>query len=355
MRVATNRIWLLGRIRPKICYNPLIMITLHKLQKVVEQRTVLDIEELLVEPGEIAAIVGPSGSGQADLLPLLTGQTRPTNGRIHIANCNPASERVAFSQQVGVLFAEDALYATRSARSNLAFHARLRGLPGSRVDEVLALVGLADHGGVKFDQLSSGLRRRLSFGVAILHQPTVLLLVEPFARCDDASISLLTQLINQQASNGRTVFILADTDSYLTHLCHTIYELEQGRIVAKRQPSEDADENALPFKIPVKLEGRVALVNPTDILYVEVEDGRSILQTTSERLPTQFTLSQLEQRLARSGFFRAHRAYLVNLQHVTEVIPYTRSSFSLRLDDAEGSKIPMSKEAARELRELLDY
>lgn len=331
------------------------MITLHKLQKVVEQRTILDIEQLVVEPGEIAAIVGPSGSGTADLLPLLTGQSRPTSGTVCIGEASPATDRTLFSQQVGVLFAEDALYATRSARGNLAFHARLRGLPGSRVDEVLALAGLGDHGGVKLEQLPSGLRRRLGFGVAVLHQPTVLLLVEPFARCDDASISLLSQLIQQQADEGGTVLILANTDTYLPSLCHTIYELDQGRIVAKRQPGEELDENALPFKIPVKLEGRVALVNPTDILYVEVEDGRSILQTTNERLPTQFTLSQLEQRLARSGFFRAHRAYLVNLQHVTEVIPYTRSSFSLRLDDAEGSKIPMSKEAARELRDLLDY
>ena len=191
--------------------------------------------------------------------------------------------------------------------------------------------------------------------MALLHQPQVLLLVEPFDRCDEASISLLSRLINQHATAGGTVLILADTDSYLTHLSHTIYELDQGRIVSKRQPGNEADENALPFKIPVKLEGRVALVNPTDILYVVVENGRSFLQTHTERLPTQFTLAQLEQRLARSGFFRAHRAFLVNLQHVTEVIPYTRSSFSLRLDDAEGSKIPMSKDAARELRDLLDY
>lgn len=331
------------------------MIVLQNLQKVVEQRTVLDIEALCVDPGEIAAIVGPSGSGNAALLSLLTGQLRPTSGSVRIAGCDPAAKRLAFSQQVGVLFVEDTLYATRSPRSNLAFHARLRGLPRGRVDEVLALVGLADHGRARFDQLSSGLRRRLAFGLAILHQPRVLLLVEPFARCDDASISLLSQLIRQQAADEGAVLILADTDSYLTTLCQTIYELDQGRIVAQRRPQDETAESALPFKIPVKLEGRVALVNPADILYVEVEDGRSYLRTHAESLPTQFTLTELEQRLARSGFFRAHRAFLVNLQHVTEVIPYTRSSFSLRLDDADGTKIPLSKDAARELRELLDY
>lgn len=331
------------------------MIELEGAQKVVGQRTVLDIEALRVEATEIAAIVGPSGSGNTTLLSLLTGQSRPTSGTVHVANCSPAAEQRTLSQQIGVLFAEDALYTTRSPRSNLAFHARLRGLPGARVDEVLDLVGLADRGNAKFEELSSGLRRRLAFGVAILHRPPVLLLTEPFARCDDASISLLTQLIGRHAAGGGAALLLATTDAYLEHLCHTIYELDQGRIVGRRRPQEEGAESSLPFKIPVKLEGRVALVNPADILYVVVEDGRSFLQTHSERLPTQFTLSELEERLARSGFFRAHRAYLVNLQHVTEVIPYTRSSFSLRLNDADGSKIPLSRDAARELRELLDY
>ena len=77
--------------------------------------------------------------------------------------------------------------------------------------------------------------------------------------------------------------------------------------------------------------------------------------TRDGRLPTQFTLGDLEGRLARSGFFRAHRGYLVNLQHVKEVIPFTRNSFSLRLDDPEGTLIPLSKAAAGELRDLLDY
>jgi len=77
--------------------------------------------------------------------------------------------------------------------------------------------------------------------------------------------------------------------------------------------------------------------------------------TNGETFPTQFTLSELEGRLARSGFFRAHRGYLVNLQHVTEVIPFTRNSFSLRLDDPESTLIPLSKTAAGELKDLLGY
>ncbi|MCA9969231.1 MAG: LytTR family transcriptional regulator DNA-binding domain-containing protein [Anaerolineales bacterium] len=331
------------------------MITLQKLQKVMDGRTVLEIEALEVAAGETAAVVGASGSGAEMLLPLLTGQARPTSGSVRVAGCDPAADRLAFSRQAGVLFADDALYATRTARGNLAFHARLRGLPAARVDEVLALVGLADQGAARLAALSSGLRRRLAWGVMLLHVPRVLLLAAPFARCDEASTALLSALLAQHAAEGGAALILAETDAYLAPLCDVIYELEQGRIAAQRRPREETADGALPLKIPVKLEDRVVLVNPADILYVGVEDGRSYLQTHAARLPTQFTLAELEQRLARRGFFRAHRAYLVNLQHVTEVIPYTRSSFSLRLDDADGSKIPLSREAARELRELLGY
>lgn len=228
-------------------------------------------------------------------------------------------------------------------------------MPETRVDRVLEQVGLRDQASTRADNLGSGLKRRLAFGIAILHQPAVLILVEPFARCDEASITLLTQLIQTQANNGSAVLILTATDSYMVSLCDALYTLDQGRIVAERHPKEEEPASALPFKIPVRREGSIALVNPGDILMAQVEDGRTSLLTGDGMLPTQYTLTELEQRLARSGFFRAHRSYLVNLQHVTEVIPFTRSSFSLRLDDPAGTIVPLSRDAARELRELLDY
>jgi len=330
------------------------VIELKGLQKVIDQNIVVDVESLTVESGEIAALVGPVGSGKDALFDLLIGKSRPTVGTLRLARADPLSDRDQFSRQVGVLFAEDTLYKHRSPLANLAFHCRLRGLPKSRADQVLAQVGLADHANARLEKLPPGLARRLAFGRAILHCPTVLLLVEPFARCDEASISLLSSLMRQLADDGAAVLILADDAANLTALCDTIHILAQGRIIEASQPQEERRAE-LPFKIPARLEDKVALVNPADILYADAESGRAFLQTAEGRLPTQFTLAELEERLSRSGFFRAHRGYLVNLQHVKEVIPYTRNSFSLRLDDAAGTEIPLSKAAARELRELLGY
>ena len=330
------------------------VIEIKGLQKVVDQKLVIDIESLAVQAGEIVAVVGSPGSGKATLLDLLIGRTGPTAGSLRIAGVNPFQDEEPFSQQVGVLFSDDALYKRQSPLGNLRFHCRLRGLPKARADEILALVGLADQAKAKLKLLSSGLTRRLAFGCAIVHDPAVLLLAEPFARCDEASISLLGDLMRQLADKGVALLILADDTAHLTPLCDTIHTLSQGRLVESYSPQEE-QQVELPFKIPVRMEAKVALVNPGDILYVSVEKSRAWLQTADGRLPTQFTLTELEKRLARSGFFRAHRGYLVNLQHVKEVIPYTRNSFSLILDDKAETEIPLSKSAARELRELLGY
>lgn len=332
------------------------MIELQSLQKVLAQQTVVDIESLVVKPGEAVAIIGSVGSGMETLLELLMGRTRPTAGTVRLVGVDPAVDRNAFSRQVGLLFAEDTLYRRQSARANLRFYCQLHGLPLARADEVLAQVGLGDQAQTVVEKLAPGLARRLAWGRAVLHRPAALILVEPFARCDEPTIALLGQLVQQWVGEGKAVLMLADDATHLTPICDRLYALNQGRLTEITSPAAGEEHRAAPlFKIPVRTEDKVLLVNPADILYAVAQEGRAVLYTTSGRLPTQFTLAELEQRLARGGFFRAHRGYLVNLQHVKEVIPYTRDSFSLRLDDAAGTVIPLSKTAAGELRGLLGY
>jgi ABC-2 type transport system ATP-binding protein len=332
--------------------TPLILI--QDLQKVIEQQTALEIETLSVSPGETVAVTGPVDSGKDILLELLTGKARPTLGTIRLAGLDPAEQREEFSERVGVQFAEENLYPRQSALANLTFYSRLYRLPKTRVIEVLALLGLADDTDTPVAKLSSSLARRVALGRAILHRPQVLILVEPFARVDEDSAGIMKKVLGQQLDAGAAVLIVAEDSSHLQELCDRIYRLEKGRVVEEYSPDEKR-EAAFPFMVPAKLEGRVALVNPAEIYYVIAQDDRAYLQTAEELVPTQFTLTELEKRLSRSGFFRAHRSYLVNLQHVKEVIPYTRDSYSLRLKDAGNTEIPLSKSAAKELKELLGY
>jgi ABC-2 type transport system ATP-binding protein len=329
------------------------VIELRNVQKVLSGKTVLNIPELTIAPGEIAGIFGPEGSGSDVLFALLTGRMRPTLGTVRAAGLDPLRQREAFSRKAGIVFHDDALYKNLTAAANLEFQANLYGLPKGRTTEVLDQAGLADQAVVKAEDLPSGLRRRLAFGRAILHHPQVLILQELFDRCDEATITLLGNLLRRQAEGDAAVLILASTPARLAELCTRRYEIQQGRINEMRDaPGEPPHPT---FRLPVKTEDKVILVNPADILYADASEGRTFLVTVEGKLPAPYTLAELEGKLSRSGFFRAHRSILVNLQHVKEVIPYTRNSFSIRLDDAEGTKIPLSKSAAAELKTVFGY
>ncbi|MBN2556443.1 MAG: LytTR family transcriptional regulator DNA-binding domain-containing protein [Anaerolineales bacterium] len=329
------------------------MIEIRNLQKESREGARLQLEHFRVCAREVSAIVGPPGSGIQLLFDLLTGNMHPAAGTVRLNNLDPAADWPRLSRSTGILFEEDSLYTTRTVRGNLTFQASLFGLSTDLIHAVLDAVGLADQAGTRVEALSSGQARRLAFARAVLHDPSLLILVEPFTRCDQDSIVLLKRQLRERAEKGNTVLILAADDGNLAGLCERIYRLENGQIAETREPSSDPERL---FKIPVKGEGSVTLVHPGDILFADADEGRAALHTSDgERLVTQFTLSELEKRLSSRGFFRAHRGYLVNLQHVAEVIPFTRNSFNLRLDDEAGSLIPLSKTAAAELRDLLGY
>ncbi len=328
------------------------MIQLDHVQKTVDQRTLLDIDTLHVGAGEVAGIIGPVGSGKSLLFSLLIGQVPPTSGTVRIAGLDPVRNRDKLTAQIGVVLTENGLYERMSARANLLFHCRLRGLPPVRADEVLDEVGLVDHAGVNAAQLAPSLARRLAIGRALLHRPPVLLMLHPLRGCDSASRALIGRLIQSLAEKETAILMLTDEAADIAASCDTLYTLDQGHLIQ----NESSDQPArLPFKVPARQEGQVILVNPVDILYASAEEGQTCLHTLQGPIISHLTLNELEKRLAHNGFFRAHRGFLVNLQRAKAITPFTRDSFILVLDDEKNTEIPLSKTAARELRELLGY
>ena len=120
----------------------------------------------------------------------------------------------------------------------------------------------------------------------------------------------------------------------------------------------DSVTDAHPFyrveKIPAKVNDRMLLFNPVEIDFIESEKGISSLSVRGEKFTCANTLNELENRLKHLGFFRCHRAYLVNLQRVREIVTWTRNSYSLILDDKNKSNIPLSKGRIDELKGILN-
>ncbi len=105
--------------------------------------------------------------------------------------------------------------------------------------------------------------------------------------------------------------------------------------------------------LPVHLEGEIRLLPVQEVLYCYADGGRTRVVTVQGELPSRWSLRDLAERLEPAWFFRAHRAYLVNLAHVRGVIPWTRNAYSLALDGRR--EVPLSRHRVRALRELLRW
>jgi ABC-2 type transport system ATP-binding protein len=337
------------------------MLQVRRLEKIIDGRSMLAIDALDIEAGEIVAVLGPPGSGKTLLIRLLAGALVPGGGSIVLNGAYISPEAREIRKQIGVLFEEDLLYDRQSVRGNLLFYCQLYGLPTSRIDTVLTQIGLSDRAQKTVSKLGPSEQRRLAFARLLLGEHRLLLLDQPILRADLNTQELFAHLIQQAAANGAAI-LLADEDlTWASKCCTRVIELENGRVVnsyAFERASEgaaSAPEQFTPFRVPARKEDRILLYDPGDILYATSRDGKTYLRTANEEAVTSFTLQELENRLSGRGFFKAHRAYLVNLQHIRSVIQYTRNSYMLQLSDKQETMIPLSKQSEKELQDLLGY
>ena len=146
----------------------------------------LDGLSFAVKEGEIFGFLGPSGAGKTTTIKLLTRQLRPGAGEIAVFGAPIARLDSAAYEQIGILSDNSGVYERMSIYENMKLFADLRGLPASRIGEVLEKVGLADAGKRVAKKLSKGMRQRLILAMAVLPRPRLLFLDEPTAALDVA-------------------------------------------------------------------------------------------------------------------------------------------------------------------------
>ena len=331
------------------------MLQVRRLEKAIDHRTALSIAELDVEPGEVVAVVGPVGSGKTLLIRLLCGEVAPSGGSVILDGHDLHHAGPELRARIGVLFEDDLLYERQTAERTLQFQCRLLGIQEQCAAEILGLVGLGDQARLPIHKLSQTARRRLAFARALIGRPALLLLDEPSLRTDLDTQALFARLIAKAAGDGAAVLVTEEDLAWLGTFCTRIVELDGGRIAASHPHDPPAPDRHIPFKVPARKDDRIILFDPGDLLFAASRDGKTYLRTATDEAITNLTLQELEGRLAGRGFFKAHRAYLVNLQHIKAVIQFTRNSYTLQLDDARETTIPLSKQSEKELQALLGY
>jgi ABC-2 type transport system ATP-binding protein len=189
-----------------------------------------------VRPGAVTGFLGPNGAGKTTALKMIVGLARPTAGRALI-NGSPVASMAADAGMLGVYIEPCGAHPGRSARDHLRSLAAMAGLPRSRVDEVLALVGLEQPAGRRVGTYSTGMRQRLGVGSAVLGDPQILVLDEPLNGLDPQGIRWLRTFLRERAASGKTVLLSSHVLSEAAQTVDDIVVIHKGRLV--RQGSID--------------------------------------------------------------------------------------------------------------------
>lgn len=198
----------------------------------------LDGLSFAVKEGEIFGFLGPSGAGKTTTIKLLTRQLRPGAGEIAVFGAPIARLDSAAYEQIGILSDNSGVYERMSVYENMKLFADLRGLPASRIGEVLEKVGLADAGKRVAKKLSKGMRQRLILAMAVLHRPRLLFLDEPTAVLDPATTAAIHRLLREMNDGGTTIFLTTHNMEEADRLCARVAFLNEGRIAETGVPAQ---------------------------------------------------------------------------------------------------------------------
>src|SRR4051812_4808785 len=159
------------------------MIEVNELRKTFGDVEAVRGVSFSVEPGEVFGFLGPNGAGKTTTINMLCTLAKPTGGRAWVAGHDVATERDDVRRQIGLVFQDPTLDGYLTAEQNLRLHAELYGVEraaiGPRMDQMLAMVDLAERRDSVVMTFSGGMRRRLEIARGLMHSPHVLFLDEP--------------------------------------------------------------------------------------------------------------------------------------------------------------------------------
>jgi ABC-2 type transport system ATP-binding protein len=204
----------------------------------------VDSLSLSVAAGEVLALLGPNGAGKTTTARLLNGVLRADRGSARVLGLDPATDGVALRRRTGVLTEVAGLDERLTARENLEFSARARGLPRAdaarRAGELLDRFGMGGRADSRVQGFSTGQRKRVALARALLHDPELLFLDEPTSGLDPTATRQVLELIESLAARGRTVVLCTHFLAEAGKLADRVAILHRGRLRAAGTTDEIA-------------------------------------------------------------------------------------------------------------------
>lgn len=194
-----------------------------------------------VEAGESFGLLGPNGAGKSTTMKMIGAVSTRTGGSLSILGLDPDRYGPEIRSRLGVVPQQDNLDGELNARENLYIYGRYFGLPGAecarKADELLAFAALEDKAKSKVDQLSGGMKRRLTIARGLINDPRILLLDEPTTGLDPQARHVLWDRLFRLKERGTTLVVTTHYMDEAEQLCDRLVVVDQGRIVAEGSPA----------------------------------------------------------------------------------------------------------------------
>ncbi|HLN77927.1 MAG TPA: ABC transporter ATP-binding protein [Nocardioidaceae bacterium] len=201
-----------------------------------------------VRPGEAFGFLGPNGAGKSSTMRMIAAVSPPSGGDLRILGMDPAAQGPEIRSRIGVCPQDDTLDNELNVRDNLVVYGRYFGIPrkevAERADELLAFVQLGDKAKAKVEDLSGGMKRRLTIARSLVNRPDLLLLDEPTTGLDPQARHLLWDRLFRLKAQGVTLVLTTHYMDEAEQLCDRLVVMDGGRIVAEGSPLELIQEHS---------------------------------------------------------------------------------------------------------------
>lgn len=208
------------------------MIHVHEVSKSYGGLNVLDGVNLTIRRGELTVLLGPNGAGKSTLMKCLMGITS-FEGKIRVDGIDPLRDGRSVRRMIGFMPQSGSLHCDLNVLETLAFYASFRHVATDPLEQ-LREVDLEEQADKRVSELSGGMQQRLSFAIARLGHPPVLILDEPTASLDRESKRIMLARLRQLADEGVTILLSTHIDSDVSRIADRFVMLEDGRIVEQR-------------------------------------------------------------------------------------------------------------------------
>jgi ABC-2 type transport system ATP-binding protein len=212
------------------------MLEVRRVSKHFSGIPAVDTVSFFAQPGEVTGYLGPNGSGKSTTMKIITGLIEATSGAVFFDGNPIQGNLIAYKQRMGYVPEEPHLYTHLSGSEYLIMVSQLRGLARTtakdRIDALLRAFALHDDRHMPISAYSKGMRQKVLLAAALLHNPDLVLLDEPFSGLDVGSALILRSLIQELASRGKVVLFSSHELETVERICSHIVILHRGKIVA---------------------------------------------------------------------------------------------------------------------------